>query len=154
LRLGCIKVQEGDGRKLPVEFQEAFGKVLVDAPCSGTGVLRRRADLRWHKTPEELVTLPKLQLEILTSAARAVVAGGVLVYSTCSLEPEENLEVVNAFLASRPDFRLADMGPSLENIIQESTLRQGFLQLYPHKHKVDGFFLARLERHEEGTAHG
>lgn len=154
LRLGCIKVQEGDGRKLPVEFQEAFGKVLVDAPCSGTGVLRRRADLRWHKTPEELVTLPKLQLEILTSAAGAVVAGGVLVYSTCSLEPEENLEVVNAFLASRPDFRLADMGPSLENIIQESTLRQGFLQLYPHKHKVDGFFLARLERHEEGTAHG
>ena len=78
LQLNCIKVQQGDARKLPANFKGAFNRVLVDAPCSGTGVLRRRSDLRWHKTPKELISLPKLQLEILTGASQAVAVGGAL----------------------------------------------------------------------------
>ncbi|NLG85795.1 MAG: 16S rRNA (cytosine(967)-C(5))-methyltransferase RsmB [Firmicutes bacterium] len=151
LRLTGIHICEGDARELPPEFIGRFHRVLVDAPCSGTGVLRRRPDLRWHKTPEELNKLPKLQLQILSSAATAVIPGGTLVYSTCSIEPEENILVVKEFLSANPDFVLDDLRPELEEFIPEPTLKQGFVELYPHKHKVDGFFLARLKRCEEGS---
>jgi 16S rRNA (cytosine967-C5)-methyltransferase len=153
LRLAGINVLEGDARKLPANFSGRFDRVLVDAPCSGTGVLRRRADLRWHKTPKELQKLPQLQLQILTSAAAAVIAGGTLLYSTCSIEPEENMEVVTAFLKGNDDFVLDDLRPQLERFLHETTLRQGWLQLYPHKHDMDGFFLARMKRRPEEAVH-
>ncbi|HHY92285.1 MAG TPA: 16S rRNA (cytosine(967)-C(5))-methyltransferase RsmB, partial [Firmicutes bacterium] len=146
LGLGVIHAQAGDARELPASYREHFDRVLVDAPCSGTGVLRRRPDLRWHKSPEEIASLPALQLSILEGAAQAVVPGGSLVYSTCSLEPEENLDVVTAFLKRNPAFVLDDLTPYLGERLSEPTLRQGFLQLYPHRHQVDGFFLARLRR--------
>lgn len=100
--------------KLPIKVVEALGsnrtiessKVLVDAPCSNTGVFRRRPDARWNWTAEKLSELVKLQAEILDAAAAQVAPGGVLVYSTCSNEPEENAEQVAAFLARHPDFTL------------------------------------------------
>ena len=146
LKLKGIRFWEGDARHLPTEYAQSFQRVLVDAPCSGTGVLRRRADLRWHKTPTELAQLPKLQLDILIGAASAVRSDGILVYSTCSLEPEENGKVIDAFLASRNDFILDDLTDVLKPYIKEPTLKQGWLQLYPHKHGTDGFFLARLKK--------
>lgn len=153
LHLDCINTREADARRLPPDLRGAFTKVLVDAPCSGTGVLRRRPDLRWRKTPEELTSLPKMQLKILVGASEALAVDGTLLYSTCSLEPEENMEVVTAFLALRPEFVLTDLRPTLGEFIQEPTLRQGFLQLYPHKHELDGFFLAGLKRCQEGKNH-
>jgi len=83
----------------------AFDRVLVDAPCSNTGVIRRRVDLRWRLRPEEIERLRKSQLALLTDAAAAVKPGGLLVYSTCSLEPEENQDVVKQFLATHPEFQ-------------------------------------------------
>lgn len=147
-RLGCtsIAAQMGDARELPATFHRRFTRVLVDAPCSGTGVLRRRADLRWHKSPEEIATLPALQLAILRGAAAGVAPGGVLLYSTCSMEPEENLGVVRAFLAENPDFVPDDLTLLLGRFLTAETLRDGYMELYPHKHQVDGFFLARLRR--------
>jgi len=106
-----------------------FDKVLLDAPCSNTGVLRRRVDLRWRITPEEITRLRATQLELLQQAACSVRAGGVLVYSTCSLEPEENTAVVNDFLAGNPAF---------------AQLRQRALT--PFGHGVDGAFVAAMQR--------
>ena len=107
----------------------AFGKVLVDAPCSNTGVLRRRPDARWNWSVEKLEALMKLQAEILDQAARLVAPGGTLVYSTCSNEPEENTDQVNAFLSRHPDFTL-------------DTTRESI----PFESGHDGAFAARLIR--------
>ena len=106
-----------------------FSKVLVDAPCSNTGVLRRRPDVRWNWSVEKLAVLVKLQAEILDQVAALVAPGGTLVYSTCSNEPEENLDQVNAFLARHPDFTL-------------DTTRESI----PFESGHDGAFAARLIR--------
>ncbi len=105
-----------------------FDRILVDAPCSNTGVMRRRVDLRWRIIPEEISRLQKTQLELLRQAATKLKPGGVLVYSTCSLEPEENSELVKQFLAAQPDFKL-----EIER------------QLLPFADGVDGAYVARLE---------
>ena len=117
-------------------------RVLVDAPCSGLGVLRRKPDARWNKTAEEIDALPALQLEILTSAAKAVKAGGVLVYSTCTIEPQENQEVVKAFLAENPEFTLEKTGAFLPGKKRDEQM----IQLYPQVDGTDGFFIARMRR--------
>ncbi|MEI9961934.1 MAG: RsmB/NOP family class I SAM-dependent RNA methyltransferase [Limisphaerales bacterium] len=83
-----------------------FDRVLIDAPCSNTGVMRRRVDLRWRISAEEISRLQKTQLELLEIAVTKLKSKGILVYSTCSLEPEENSEVVKAFLAAHSDFKL------------------------------------------------
>jgi 16S rRNA (cytosine967-C5)-methyltransferase len=106
---------------------EKFSRILVDAPCSNTGVLRRRVDLRWRIQPAELERLRSVQLDLLDQAATMLAPGGVLVYSTCSLEPEENSGVVKQFLASHPNFRL-------------ETERQ----LLPFADGVDGAYVAKL----------
>ena len=109
--------------------ENLFDKVLVDAPCSNTGVLRRRPDARWNWSPEKLSALVKLQAEILDAAALRVRPGGRLVYSTCSNEPEENASQVEAFIARHPDFRLV---ASKESV--------------PFETEYDGAFAAALER--------
>lgn len=131
-------VRKWDGNK------DKFHKILVDAPCSGTGVLGRRPDLRWRKLPEMLEQLPILQEEILRGVAPLLMNGGTLVYSTCSLEPEENLQVINSFLQTEPTFRLDNIGPYLPPGLVLATAPEGYIQLYPHLHGVDGFFLARM----------
>ncbi len=83
-----------------------FDRILVDAPCSNTGVMRRRVDLRWRIQPGEIERLRAMQLDLLTQAATQVKPGGILVYSTCSLEPEENAEIVKQFLGEQADFKL------------------------------------------------
>ena len=120
---------------LPENFQPStlnfklFHKVLVDAPCSNTGVLRRRPDARWNWNEEKLAALVKLQADILDACASRVAPGGVLVYSTCSNEPEENEEQVTAFLARHSDFSLAESHESI-----------------PFESGTDGAFAARLMR--------
>lgn len=155
-RLGITSIEavEADARSLAARegFVASFDRVLVDAPCSGLGVIRRRADARWQKRPEDLSTLPALQVEILQAAARCVRSGGVLVYCTCSTEPEENEEVVRRFLAEERGFTLspvADFLPStarvqLAALGDEPANGRPFLHLYPHRHGTDGFFIARL----------
>ena len=107
-RLG-IKIIEPillDAREIGEKYFEQADKVLVDAPCSGLGVIRRKADIRWKKNLAEIETLPKLQLEILNSAAKAVKRGGTLLYSTCTIIRRENEDVVEKFLAANPNFKL------------------------------------------------
>lgn len=116
-------------------------RILVDAPCSGLGVLRRRADLRWRMSEKEIVNLSGLQLALLLSAADSVRAGGILVYSTCTIEPEENELVVSRFLELRGDYRLEDAGGFVASSLVDE---EGYYRTLPHKQGLDGAFAARL----------
>lgn len=153
-RLGItiIRPQAGDARELPGIEKASCQKVLVDAPCSGLGVIRRRADLRYQKTEAEIEKLPALQLEILNRAAQCVAQGGELVYSTCTIEPDENFEVVKAFRKGHPEFQPVNLLDDLPfSLNEESDIRQakkGMLQILPHRHGMDGFFIAKFKRVE------
>ncbi len=120
-------------------------RVLVDAPCSGLGTLRRNPDLKYRQSPESIAELNVKQASILASAARLVAPGGRLVYATCSLLPQENMGIVEAFLAAHPDFELTPVDSVLAE--QKIPLAVGdVLQLNPAMHQTDGFFAAVLTR--------
>lgn len=120
-------------------------RVLVDAPCSGLGTLRRNPDVKWRQTPESIVELNAKQSAILDSAARLVKAGGRLVYATCSLLNEENEDIVSQFLSNHPEFTLLPMKEVLAE--QKIALEmQDYLKLAPHLHHTDGFFAAAMVR--------
>jgi 16S rRNA (cytosine967-C5)-methyltransferase len=120
-------------------------RVLVDAPCSGLGTLRRNPDLKFRQSPQSVAELNAKQAAILNSAARLLKQGGRLVYATCSLLHEENQAIVQAFLAAHPDFTLLPAGEVLRQ--QHVALAMGdYLQLSPQLHDTDGFFAAVLER--------
>ena len=117
--------------------------VLADVPCTGTGTFRRHPDARWRLKPSDLAVLGALQRTILRAAAESVRPGGLLVYSTCSLEPEENDAQVDAFLQERKDFHLE---PPPEGVVPATTLDAGRLRVLPQHHGTDGAFAARLRR--------
>lgn len=120
-------------------------RVLVDAPCSGLGTLRRNPDMKWRQTVETVAEMNVKQIGILTSAARLVKAGGRLVYGTCSFLNEENEDIVAQFLQANPDFTLVPMNTVLAE--QKIELDTGeYLKMLPHVHHTDGFFAAVLER--------
>ncbi len=124
-------------------------RVLVDAPCSGLGTLRRNPDLKWRQRPESVQELAALQRAILASAVRLLKPGGRLVYATCSVLPEENEETVEAFLADHPAFQRLDAGEELARLKVPSAAALstgGCLRLWPHRHATDGFFAAVLVR--------
>lgn len=123
--------------------QVKYDKVLLDAPCSGLGVLSKRADLRWNRRLEDLEQLKNLQDELLDSASMLVKPGGVLIYSTCSIDPEENEERVYAFLLRHPEFCI---DPVDRYVPSEFVTKQGFYSSNPVKHSLDGAFAARLIR--------
>jgi 16S rRNA (cytosine967-C5)-methyltransferase len=129
----------------PLAAEPPFDRVLVDAPCSGLGTLRRNPDARWRIGPGDPARLAETQLAILRQAAATVVRGGVLVYSTCTLLPEENESTVSAFLAEAPHF--ARMRPEdAPDEVRPLVGPDGYLRSFPHRHDADGFFAARLER--------
>lgn len=121
-----------------------FNRVLVDAPCSGLGTLRRNPDLKWKQTPDDVMELTAKQTAILARAAKLVKAGGRLIYATCSLLAEENEQVAEAFLAAHPQFTLVNAAEILAQ--QQVELDTGtYLKLLPHQHETDGFFAAVFE---------
>jgi len=126
-------------------------RVLVDAPCSGLGTLRRNPDVKWRQRPEAIGEMQEKQAAILDSAARLVKSGGRLVYATCSLLNEENDFIVEQFLSTHPDFELLPMKAVLEE--QKIPLEMDqYLKMLPHKHQTDGFFAAVLQRKAKAKA--
>ena len=127
-RLGasCVEVSLAPNAISPTPAKR-FDRILIDAPCSNTGVMRRRVDLRWRIRPEEIERLRLEQLELLRQAAPRLKPGGTLVYSTCSLEPEENAGVIQQFLAEHPLFKL-----------------EKERELLPFADGVDGAYVAKL----------
>lgn len=146
-RLGITNVQTDlqDARYLTKVIKDPVDMILVDAPCSGLGVLGRRPDARWRKQPEDIRELQKIQKEILNEAAQLLKTGGTLVYSTCTITHEENQGVVEDFLKQHQEFVL-DI--NLTNYLPYSTEegRKGFIQFLPQLHAMDGFFIARLKK--------
>lgn len=124
-------------------FAGRFDKVLLDAPCSGTGVLHRHPDGRWIRTPEGIARMQQVQRKLLGSAADLIGPGGILVYSTCSLEPEENEQQIEWFLNKNPQFRLDHSPDVIPNKFIDNS---GFLRITPFEHNMDGMFGARLIR--------
>jgi len=144
-RLGLHSVEVREGDALTLTWERPFDRVLVDAPCSGFGVLARRADARWRKKADLFETMPRVQDELLDAGARAVRPGGTLVYSVCSFEPEETTAVVHRFLEKHPEFTVSDARQALpEGVVTP----EGFLTCLPHVHGTDGSFAARFTRKE------
>jgi 16S rRNA (cytosine967-C5)-methyltransferase len=128
-----------------------FHRVLVDAPCSGTGTFRRRPELRARLRPEDLLPLAARQGILLDRAAALVPEGGVLVYSVCSIEPEEGEGVVRAFLRRHPEFRLDDPGPWLPASAGRFAGSDGIVRTVSEPEALDGFQAARLVRRYHGA---
>lgn len=140
LGLNIIMGVVADGRTFKTRGAD---RVIVDAPCSGLGVLRRRADLRWRMSEKEIGNLSRLQLALLLNTADSVRTGGVLVYSTCTIEPEENELVVLKFLELRDDYRLENAG---DFVCADLVDEKGFYHILPSRDGLDGAFAARLVR--------
>lgn len=140
LGLACIRAEAADGRTFRPEWEARFDVVLVDAPCSGFGIIRKKPDVRYKK-PDDLFALPVIQRAILDNAARYVRPGGTLVYSTCTILPEENEGVSDSFLAEHPDFCRTPF--SLSGPVGET---EGQVTLWPHRHGTDGFYICRMTR--------
>lgn len=132
-----------DGTKpLPLVPGVRFDRILVDAPCSGTGTLRRNPEIKWWLERAHLAGLSQKQQALLREASRWVTDGGMLVYSTCSLEREENEEVVERFLTDHADFALVQ--PETRKELMEA--ERGWIRLFPHRHGTDGFFVAVMKK--------
>jgi 16S rRNA (cytosine967-C5)-methyltransferase len=121
--------------------EESFDRVLVDAPCTGTGTLRRNPEIRWRITNRDVLDLARRQERILRNAAQMVRQKGRLVYSTCSVEREENEEVIARFLDGNAQFRKLPL--SLPQSLQTA---EGVARIWPHRQGADGFFIACFER--------
>lgn len=156
-----LETVAADGREFTLN--KLVDRVLLDAPCSGTGVINRRTDIRTNRKQADIEELNTLQKELLANAAKMVKPGGVLVYSTCSLEPEENIQVIEWFLKEHSNFQGSSLLPFLNEEIQEkwfakeneeslppvstkAAAEKGYIQLIPTRHGVAGFFVCRLER--------
>ena len=146
LRLGLHSVVPccADARDF---FCRPADRVLVDAPCSALGTLGRNSDARWRKQKEDVYRLQKLQIEILLNAAVLVKEGGVLVYSTCTLMPEENEGVIETFLRERKDFKLVEPSRYVDPGVVDP---DGMVRTFPHLHQLDGSFACRLEKTSSG----
>lgn len=125
------------------EDEAGFDRILVDAPCSGLGTLTKKPDLKWKKDLGDIRKIVNIQYELLLKGASLLKVGGSLVYSTCTIEPEENSEVIKKFLAEHPDFKLVNAGDIFQKDLVDEN---GFIQTLPHVHGIDGSFAAKLVR--------
>lgn len=137
-----VEAKQLDARNITDEFPEnSFDRILVDAPCSGLGLMRRRPEIRYTKTKEDIISLQKLQLEILEEVSKTLKSGGELIYSTCTITTLENQDVVRAFLDKHSEFTLVDVEyPNSDMKPNED----GTITIYPHQHNTDGFFISKL----------
>lgn len=133
-----------DAREVATTFEdETFDRVLIDAPCSGLGLLRRKPDIKYSKNKEDFLNLQQMQLEILESVVTKVKVWGIITYSTCTITSEENKEVIDQFLEKHPNFEKIDIVGT--EPVSES-YHEKMLQIYPHQYQTDGFFICCLRR--------
>jgi 16S rRNA (cytosine967-C5)-methyltransferase len=139
-RLGIANVDyvAADASELKIEPAD---KILADVPCSGLGVLRKKPDIRWKREIEDINQLVKFQNAILNNAANLLKSGGVIVYSTCTTEPEENFLLIQNFLKEHPEFIIDDASKYVNQALVNSN---GCVETFPHKHHMDGSFAVRL----------
>ncbi len=150
LNLASIQIHIGDSRdgaNFEMDFKNKADRVLLDVPCSGLGTLHRHADARWRQTPDEPAKLAILQTELLNQAETWVKVGGTIVYSTCTIHPAENEEVMEQFLANHPHWQLVAPDLPKEFMIKlDYDPERPWLKILPHEHNMDGFFIAKLQK--------
>ena len=142
-RLGITSVKTVVKDAVKLVGEKNFDRVLVDAPCSNTGVFAARPDARWQKKPEDIKSLSELQVNILKKSAEQLKPGGILVYSTCSIEPEENEFLINNFLKENPGVIPETFNPGKAFGNKEFP---GMLQILQSRYNIDGFFIAKLRK--------
>jgi 16S rRNA (cytosine967-C5)-methyltransferase len=140
-----VRIVQADLR-MPLPFASPFDCVLVDAPCSGLGTLRRDPDIRWRRRESDLIALAAAELTMLQRAAEIVAPGGRLIYATCSSEPDENEGIADAFLATAPEFRAVDASETTTRLPAAVIDARGHLRTQPHVHRLEAFFGAVFER--------
>ncbi|GAE24198.1 ribosomal RNA small subunit methyltransferase B [Halalkalibacter wakoensis JCM 9140] len=144
LGLTCITAEAGDARNIHQKAIGPFDRILVDAPCSGFGVIRRKPDIKWSKTENDIKGIQSIQLEILDAVAPLLKQGGTLIYSTCTVDKDENEESVANFLARHPEFQLDH---TLKDRLPKKALsryQEGMITILPQDFQTDGFFIASL----------
>jgi len=150
--LGCLGIEAScwDLTCPPTHLSpESFDRVLLDAPCSGLGVLRRSPEIRWRRTPEDIRRLSRLQRTLLGHVAPLVRPGGHLLYSVCTVSPEETHQVVVDFATDHPEFVAEDLRPLFSDNWRELFDAGGRFSTWPHRHGMDGFFAVRFRRRSE-----
>lgn len=146
LGISIVSPEIFDAKTLDDTSRGKFDRVLLDAPCSGLGVIRRKPDLRWKKNPDNFDELAKMQKEMLAVAAQYVAAGGVLVYSTCTINKTENIEVIRDFLSKNGDYTTESIKEYIPHELHNASTEEGYLELFPNISGTDGFFIARMRK--------
>ncbi|KYC42854.1 16S rRNA methyltransferase [Scytonema hofmannii PCC 7110] len=144
LCLQSIQILIGDSTRNFAEFQNTAHRVLLDAPCSGLGTLHRHADARWRQIPETVEELSVLQKQLLAHCSTFVKPDGVLVYSTCTLHPKENENIIESFLADYPNWEIEP--PGIDSLARPYSTPKGWIKVLPHQQDMDGFFMVRLRK--------
>jgi 16S rRNA (cytosine967-C5)-methyltransferase len=145
LGIDCLTVASADLHRPETLPAGGFDRILLDAPCSGLGVIRRNPEAKWRLTPEDILRLAAAQKNMCAGAANMLKRGGVLVYSTCSTSLEENELVVEDFLSRHPDYVLEDLNGLFPDN-RELFTTEGMFRAWPHRHGMDGFFAARMRK--------
>jgi len=147
LGLTSVKSRQFDlTRNIREIERRGFNKILLDAPCSGMGVLRRHPEGKWQKRENLLPSYAKLQFKLLEAVSKCLKGNGILVYSTCSTEPEENEKVIEKFLKAHPAFKIENPKPFLPEVCHRFIGKDHFLRTYPAGENMDGFFAVRMAR--------
>ena len=143
LGIDIIEAKQADSMKYIKKYEQSADRVLVDVPCSGLGIIRRKPDIKW-KTKESGIF--DIQLSILENASRYVKSGGYIVYSTCTIERDENENVIEKFLREHSEFVRTDITDVLPEKLRRDTAKHGYITLYPHIDGSDGFFICKLKK--------
>ncbi|QCX32219.1 16S rRNA (cytosine(967)-C(5))-methyltransferase RsmB [Caloramator sp. E03] len=146
LGIDIIKTQLRDSTLYYKDLEQKGDRVLIDAPCSGLGLIRKKPEIRWNTNEDDIKQLIKIQKNILNNAARYVKVNGVLLYSTCTITREENEEVIDDFLKNNNNYELKDICSYLPLEFKNDSCKNGFVKLYPNLNNCDGFFIAKLIR--------
>jgi 16S rRNA (cytosine967-C5)-methyltransferase len=145
-RLGVenIFVETYDATVLDRKLINRADYCIVDVPCTGLGIIRRKPEIKYNKLESDLESIQKIQFKILENASKYLKLGGELVYSTCTVNKEENINMINNFLKSNSNFIMVDISEQTKNSFETS--QKGYVEIFPHLHRMDGFFIAKLKR--------
>lgn len=144
LGINIISVENFNALNIDESLIENADYCLVDAPCSGLGLIRRKPDIKWKKNKDDIKEITSLQYEILENASKYLKNQGILIYSTCTIERDENINLIRRFLNNNQEFKLSgfkNLIPQIENL---SSAKDGYIELFPNIHRTDGFFIAKL----------
>lgn len=146
LELSNIQLELFNALDLDQNLIEKADAVLLDAPCSGLGIIRRKPDLKWNKKADDIKAITSLQLQMLENASCYLKKGGTLIYSTCTINPDENINIVKTFLNKNSNFRLLPIKPISDKMNSHNEIKQGYLQVFPNIDEIDGFFISKMQK--------